>query len=156
MSLALQLGLIDKTEESTVDVSKTSWGQKPASREWITKLLIRSLDKDAEAKAQNNQSTGFADNASISESGKGYVNLAVSLDLAKGVEGNKFNPTGSVTRAQLATFFSRGESLTDTKYPNTSTGYVTGLKDGQITLVVDGKAVNFCSEQQYALLYERQ
>ncbi|WP_339166276.1 S-layer homology domain-containing protein [Paenibacillus sp. FSL R5-0341] len=143
VALALQLGLIDKTEESTVDVSKTSWGQKPASREWITKLLIRSLDKDAEAKAQNNQSTGFADNADISESGKGYVNLAVSLDLAKGVEGNKFNPTGSVTRAQLATFFSRGESLTDTAYPNTSTGYVTGLKDGQITLVVDGKAVNF-------------
>lgn len=143
VALALQLGLIDKTEESTVDVSKTSWGQKPASREWITKLLIRSLDKDAEAKAQNNQSTGFADNSDISESGKGYVNLAVSLDLAKGVEGNKFNPTGSVTRAQLATFFSRGESLTDTAYPNTSTGYVTGLKDGQITLVVDGKAVNF-------------
>ena len=51
VALALQLGLIDKTEESTVDVSKTSWGQKPASREWITKLLIRSLDKDAEAKA---------------------------------------------------------------------------------------------------------
>ncbi|MDN4601881.1 S-layer homology domain-containing protein [Paenibacillus sp. F6_3S_P_1C] len=143
VALALQLGLIDKTEESTVDVSKTSWGQKPASREWITKLLIRSLNKDAEAKAQNNQSTGFADNDSISESGKGYINLAVSLDLAKGVDGNKFNPTGSVTRAQLATFFSRGETLTDTKYPNTATGYVTGLKDGQITLVVDGKAVNF-------------
>ncbi|WP_405152989.1 S-layer homology domain-containing protein [Paenibacillus sp. FSL K6-0108] len=143
VALALQLGLIDKTEESTVDVSKTSWGQKQASREWITKLLIRSLNKDAEAKAQNNQSTGFADNDSISESGKGYINLAVSLDLAKGVDGNKFNPTGSVTRAQLATFFSRGEMLTDTKYANTFTGYVTGLKDGQITLVVDGKAVNF-------------
>ncbi|WP_366295235.1 S-layer homology domain-containing protein [Paenibacillus sp. AN1007] len=143
VALALQLGLVDKTEEAAVDVSKASWGQKPATREWITKLLIRSLNKDAEAKAQNNQSTSFADNASISDSAKGYINLAVSLDLAKGLENNKFNPTGSVTRAQLATFFSRGESLTDTKYPNTATGYVTGLKDGQITLVVDGKAVNY-------------
>ncbi|MFS0871222.1 S-layer homology domain-containing protein [Paenibacillus xylanilyticus] len=143
VALALQLGLIDKTEESTADVSKTIWGQKPASREWITKLLIRSLNKEAEAKAQNSQSTGFADDASISEDGKGYVNLAVSLELAKGVEGNKFNPTGSVTRAQLATFFSRGEALTDTAYPNTFTGYVTGLKDGQISMLVDGKAMNF-------------
>ncbi|MGF9699216.1 S-layer homology domain-containing protein [Paenibacillus sp. MABNR03] len=143
VALALQLGLIDKTEESTADVSKTSWGQKPASREWITKLLIRSLNKEAEAKAQNSQSTGFADDASISEDGKGYVNLAVSLELAKGVEGNKFNPTGSVTRAQLATFFSRGEALTETAYPNTFTGYVTGLKDGQISMLVDGKAMNF-------------
>nr|WP_276539834.1 S-layer homology domain-containing protein [Paenibacillus polysaccharolyticus] len=143
VALALQLGLVDKTEEASSDVSKTTWGQKPATREWITKLLIRSLNKDAEAKAQNNQSTGFADNANISDSAKGYVNLAVSLDLAKGLENNKFNPTGSVTRAQLATFFSRGESLTDTKYPNTSTGYVTGLKDGQITLLVDGKTVNY-------------
>jgi len=143
VALALQLGLVDKTEEASSDVSKTTWGQKPATREWITKLLIRSLNRDAEAKAQNNQSTGFADNANISDSAKGYVNLAVSLDLAKGLENNKFNPTGSVTRAQLATFFSRGESLTDTKYPNTSTGYVTGLKDGQITLLVDGKTVNY-------------
>nr|WP_275440300.1 S-layer homology domain-containing protein [Paenibacillus sp. ACRRY] len=143
VALALQLGLIDKTEESTADVTKTTWGQKPASREWITKLLIRSLNKEAEAKAQNSQSTGFADDASISEDGKGYVNLAVSLELAKGVEGNKFNPTGSVTRAQLATFFSRGEALTDTAYPNTYTGYVTGLKDGQISLLVDGKVTNF-------------
>lgn len=143
VALALQLGLVDKTEEAATDVSNTTWGQKPATREWITKLLIRSLNKDAEAKAQNNQSTGFADNASISDSAKGYVNLAVSLDLAKGLDGNKFNPTGSVTRAQLATFFSRGESLTDTKYPNTATGYVTGLKDGQITLMVDGNAVNY-------------
>ncbi|WP_153979143.1 S-layer homology domain-containing protein [Paenibacillus xylanilyticus] len=143
VALALQLGLIDKTEEATADVSKTTWGQKPASREWITKLLIRSLDKEAEAKAQNSQSTGFADDASISTDGKGYVNLAVSLELAKGVEGNKFNPTGSVTRAQLATFFSRGEALTDTAYPNTYTGYVTGLKDGQISLLVNGKVTNF-------------
>ncbi|MBR2563295.1 MAG: S-layer homology domain-containing protein, partial [Paenibacillus sp.] len=143
VALALQLGLIDKTEEATADVSKSTWGQKPATREWITKLLIRSLNKDAEAKSQNNQSTGFADNASISDSAKGYINLAVSLELAKGLEGNKFNPTGSVTRAQLATFFSRGESLTDTQYPNTTTGYVTGLKDGQITLVADGKAINY-------------
>ncbi|MFK0523117.1 S-layer homology domain-containing protein [Paenibacillus illinoisensis] len=143
VALALQLGLIDKTEEATVDVSKTTWGQKPASREWITKLLIRSLNKEAEAKAQNSQSTGFADDASISTDGKGYVNLAVSLELAKGVEGNKFNPTGSVTRAQLATFFSRGEALTDTAYLNTYTGYVTGLKDGQISLLVDGKVTNF-------------
>ncbi|WP_145047422.1 S-layer homology domain-containing protein [Paenibacillus xylanexedens] len=143
VALALELGLIDKTEEAAVDVSKTSWGQKPATREWITKLLIRSLNKDAEAKAQNNQSTSFADNASISDGSKGYVNLAVSLDLAKGVDGNKFNPTGSVTRAQLATFFSRGESLTDTAYPNTYTGYVTGLEDGRITMVVDGKLTTF-------------
>ena len=79
VALALQLGLVDKTEEASADVSKTTWGQKPATREWITKLLIRSLNKDAEAKAQNNQSTGFADNANISDSAKGYVNLAVSL-----------------------------------------------------------------------------
>ncbi|MEN1987237.1 S-layer homology domain-containing protein [Paenibacillus hubeiensis] len=143
VALALQLGLINQTEETAADVANTTWGQKPASREWTAKLLIRALGKNDEAKAQNAQSTGFADNDSISDSAKGYVNLAVSLDLAKGVDGNKFNPTGTVTRAQLATFFSRGEGLTDTAYPNTYTGYVTGLKENQITLVANGKTMNF-------------
>ncbi|WMT42750.1 S-layer homology domain-containing protein [Paenibacillus sp. D2_2] len=143
VELALQQKLIDKTEEITSTKEKEEWGKKPASREWIAKILVRALDKEAEAKAAAGTSTGFADESSISASARGYVNVAVQLDLTKGVEGNKFDPRGNVTRAQLATFFSRGGDHVNPGYDNVYEGIVTSLKDDSLTLFVNGTTRTF-------------
>lgn len=143
LELAVQQKLIDKTEEVQATGAKESWGEKKASREWIAKILVRALGRDTEAKAAAGASTGFADQSSITSSARGYVNVAVQLDLTKGVEGNKFDPLGKVTRAQLATFFSRGSEYVTPGYSTVYEGIVTELTDNKLTLFANGKLKSF-------------
>ncbi|WP_379129359.1 S-layer homology domain-containing protein [Paenibacillus sp. sgz500958] len=141
--LAFQQKLLDKTVEMAEGNLKTSWGERKATREWIAELLIRSLGKNADAAAVANEPTGFADDAKVSSGRRGFINAAVDLGLATGLDGNRFDPQGAVTRAQLATFFSRAEAKNSLVYDNTATGIVTELKDGKITLYENGKSTTF-------------
>lgn len=136
--LAFQSGLLDKTVEMAADNLKTSWGERKASREWVAELLIRALGKSSEAAAAASEPTGFADDAKVSANKRGYINAAVDLGLANGLDGNRFDPQGAVTRAQLATFFSRAEAHNSLQYDNTVSGTVSALKDGKLTLYSNG------------------
>lgn len=141
--LAFQQKLLDKASEMSSDNLKTSWGERKASREWVAEILIRALGKTSEAEALAAKSTGFADDSKVSASRKGFINAAVQLGLATGLEGNRFDPQGAVTRAQMATFISRAQAQNSLVYDNTSTGYVSELKDGKITLYDNGKSSVF-------------
>lgn len=143
VELAVKKNLIDKKEEAAATGAKESWGTKKASREWVAKILVRALGKDAEAKASASNATGFADHDKITASARGYVNVAVQLDITKGVEGNKFDPLGKVTRAQIATFLSRGGDHFTPNYNNVFEGIVTELTDNKLTLAVNGKLKSF-------------
>lgn len=143
LELALSKKLIDKNEEIAATKEGEAWGEKKASREWVAKILVRSLGKDAEAKASASMSTGFADQSSISANARGYVNVAVQLNLTKGVEGNRFDPLGKVTRAQIATFFSRGGEYVNPGYANVYEGIVTQLTDGKLALYTNGQLKSF-------------
>lgn len=138
VALAIQQNLLDKTTENAASDSKQNWGERKASREWITEILIRALGKESDAVALANKATSFADNGKISAGKRGFVNAALELGLTNGVEGNRFDPLGSVTRAQLATFFSRAEAYNDVKYANSAEGIVTGLSSNKLDLYVDG------------------
>ncbi|NGZ74301.1 S-layer homology domain-containing protein [Saccharibacillus alkalitolerans] len=140
VDLALDKGLIKSAEES--DAEGKSWGTQPASREWVTKILVRAIGKESEALASS-AATSFADNASIAKGSVGYVSTAVKLGIAQGVENNKFNPAGSVTRAQMATFLSRAESYITPTYAGMTTGIVTGLTPNSLTLYADGKSTTY-------------
>ncbi|MDQ0088017.1 translation elongation factor P/translation initiation factor 5A [Paenibacillus anaericanus] len=143
LELAVSQNLIDKSEEIAATGAKESWGEKKASREWIAKILVRALGKETEAKASAGQATGFADHDKITASARGYVNVAVQLDITKGVEGNKFDPLGKVTRAQIATFLSRGGDHFNPGYSNVYEGIVTELTDSKVTLTANGKMKSF-------------
>ncbi|MFF3922011.1 S-layer homology domain-containing protein [Paenibacillus lactis] len=143
VQLAFQQNLLDKQKESGYSDEKVIWGAQKASREWVTEMLVRSIGRTAEANAAKNNATGFADNAKISPDRLGYVNVAVELGLAQGVNGNKFDPQGAVTRAQLATFFSRAQAYIDTKYANQYEGYIASLDNGKLELYVDGQLQSF-------------
>ncbi|MHA6533364.1 S-layer homology domain-containing protein [Paenibacillus sp. BAC0078] len=136
--LAFQQGLLDKTVEMAADNLKTSWGERKASREWVAELLIRALGKSAEAASASTKPTSFADDAKVTPNKRGYINTAVSLGLANGLDGNRFDPQGAVTRAQLATFFSRAEAHNTLEYDNTVKGSISALKDGKLTLFSNG------------------
>lgn len=141
--LAFQQKLLDKTLEMAPNNLKTSWGERKATREWISEVLIRALGKNADALAAANEPTGFADDAKVSANKRGYINAAVDLGLANGLEGNRFDPQGAVTRAQLATFLSRAQAHNTLVYDNTVTGTVSELKDGKITIYDNGKSSSF-------------
>ncbi|MGO4787592.1 S-layer homology domain-containing protein [Paenibacillus sp. 2KB_20] len=143
VELAFQQNLLDKQKESGYTDEKVIWGAQKASREWITEVLVRSIGRTAEANAANNKATGFADNAKISPDRLGYVNVAVELGLAKGVNGNKFDPQGAVTRAQLATFLSRAQAYITTNYENQYKGSIAAIENGKLELYADGKLNSF-------------
>lgn len=138
VALALQQNLLDKTAENAAVNSKQTWGERKATREWITEVMIRALGKEGDAASLAAKATSFADNGKISASKRGFVNAALELGLTNGVDGNRFDPQGTVTRAQLATFFSRAEAFNDVKYNNSAEGIVTGLGTNKLDLYVDG------------------
>ncbi|WP_233696454.1 S-layer homology domain-containing protein [Paenibacillus profundus] len=141
--LAFQKGLLDKKEEMTNPDPKKPWGDEKVTREWITKILVRAVGKEAEAKAQN-KPTSFADNNKISSSALGYVNTAVDLQITTGMAGNRFEPQGKVTRDQLATFFSRGDKVASIQHATETYGYAMSLSDQEIRLYTeDGKSQTY-------------
>lgn len=141
--LAFKQGLLDRTAESGSVKDKQHWGKRAASREWIAELLIRALGKTQDAQAVGAEPTGFADDAKVDAAKRGYINAAVKLGLANGVDGNRFDPKGAVTRAQLATFLSRAQSHTSNEYDNTVTGTVSELTYGKLTLFTDNGPQNY-------------
>lgn len=139
VKLALQQSLLDKKKESGYSDTKVTWGAKQASREWVLEVLVRAIGRTADANAAMNKSTGFADNAKISADRLGYINVAVDLGLVTGVSGNRFDPQGAVTRAQLATFLSRAQAHIETNYDNQYEGYVSSVDNGKLEIYIDGK-----------------
>jgi hypothetical protein len=143
VALAFQQSLLNKASESAATGQKGTWGERKASREWITEVLVRALGKESQASAAASKATTFADNGKISASKRGFVNVALELGLTNGVDGNRFDPQGSVTRAQLATFFSRAEAYNNIKYDNSAEGIITGLSDNKLDLYVDGSVKSY-------------
>ncbi|AWB46932.1 S-layer homology domain-containing protein [Paenibacillus sp. CAA11] len=143
IALAIQNKLIDENEEVAATGAKESWGEKKATREWIAKILVRALGKESEAKAAAGRGTTFTDNSKISADARGYVNTALDLNLTKGVDNNRFDPQGSVSRAQIAAFFSRAQGYIKPGYTNVFEGVVTSLKDNSLSVYTDGKNRSF-------------
>lgn len=154
VKLALQQSLLDKNRESAYSDTKVTWGSKKATREWVTEILVRAIGRTQDANAAMNKATGFADNAKISKDRLGYVNVAVELGLAKGLNGNKFDPQGPVKREQLAAFFSRAQEYIKADYANQYEGYVTSLAGGKLELYVDGKPVTF-THSNHTVYFEK-
>ncbi|MBO9608475.1 MAG: S-layer homology domain-containing protein [Paenibacillaceae bacterium] len=116
------------------------WGNRPASREWVAKVVIRMLDMQSEAEQLANEAVTFADGSQISAWAKGFINKAVELHIVEGFDGNVFKPKDPVTRAQMATFMSRAETYLDTPSPRVRVGVVTEYSSSSISIVdADGK-----------------
>lgn len=105
---ALSKGLLVPAEEMAND-GHLNWGSRSAKREWVAKVMVRAIGKQAEAEAAANVPTKFNDNADISADTIGYVNAAVDLGLITGNTQNNFLPLSTITRAETAAIFSRSE-----------------------------------------------
>lgn len=139
VNYAFKEGLLKTDEEFALAESepKVNWGEAPATREWIARLLVRTIGATAQAGA-----TSFADNASIDPALVGYVKAAVEQELVKGVDGNKFAPKSVVTRATAATLFSRAEAKKQIAYPNQTTGMLLAASNDSVSLLQSNGTVS--------------
>lgn len=145
VTLAFKEGLLDQVEEFDLASkdTKNAWGTKPATREWVTKLMVRAIGQKQEALNLQNTASSFSDASQISAIYKGYVNLAAKLELVKGVTSVKFDPKANVTRASLATMFSRAESQYPVAYEGQVDGIISRITDNAITVYSDKKETSY-------------
>ncbi|MBB6636771.1 S-layer homology domain-containing protein [Cohnella thailandensis] len=146
VNFAFKQKLLNMTEEFELanKESGKAWGSSPATREWVSRLLVRAIGKEADATAAASSATSFADNTSIGSDYLGYVNVAVSNSLVKGIDGNKFDPKGTLTRASAATLFSRAESTISTSFSGQTTGIWLQVSPSQLKMLhSDGTITNY-------------
>ncbi len=86
---------------SSVNKSKTLKRYEAAT------LIAKCLGGDVWLKTNPDVTLSFADAESVPSSAVGYVYYASELGIIKGMDGNNFEPSGDVTRAQIATMIKR-------------------------------------------------
>lgn len=143
--LAFKKGLLDQKLEYELAAgnTKTAWGSLPASREWVTKLLVKAIEEEDTAKSLESASSSFSDAAQVDAKYKGFVNAAVSLGLVKGVTTTKFDPKAAVNRASLATLFSRAENLYPIEYAGQTNGIITQVNSSSISIYSNKQDVTY-------------
>ncbi|WP_284640143.1 S-layer homology domain-containing protein [Paenibacillus silviterrae] len=134
VAYAFDKGLITVQEETQGTTTKTAWGSREATREWVAKLVIRAIGKQALANQLSSAQTSFSDGQEFSSWGGGYINAAASLKIVQGFEDNSFQPKGKVTRAQMATFLSRADAHMTTRSERVTIGYVMERTDNKLVV----------------------
>lgn len=115
----------------------------PASREWVTKLLILAMDAEDQLNSTSNDTLSFLDASGISSAYQNYVKLAYDKGLIGGYTDGTFKPKNTVTRAELAAFLCRVENQLDTTAENVVRGDVSAISGVKVTVAGDdGKTYN--------------
>ncbi|QHW34431.1 S-layer homology domain-containing protein [Paenibacillus rhizovicinus] len=155
--LAFEEGLLDRDEEFLLADAEpdVAWGTKKASREWITKLIVKAIGKEQTAKELVSTPSSFKDGSKVGTEYTGYVNAAVSLGLVKGVTADTFDPKGSITRAAIATLLSRAETQYPVAYSGQFTAILTGKSSGSLSLYQGDKETSIeLSADTYVYRYD--
>jgi hypothetical protein len=145
IELAFSEGLLDRDEEYQLAAADpdTEWGSKPASREWVTKLIVKAIGQEAAASQLENAPSHFTDANDVQVRYKGYVNAAYQLGLIKGLTDTEFAPKNAINRASLATLFSRAQTSFPMDYPGQISGVVSDLGEDAITIYDVGEEMKF-------------
>lgn len=136
IELAFEKGLLDRELEYKLAAADKAnkWGSKAASREWVTKLIIKALGAEEKASQLATTATKFTDNSKIDSKYLGYVNAAIELGLIKGLTTTTFGPTSPINRASFATILSRAQKDFPIEVEGQHYGVVTAITDKSITL----------------------
>lgn len=124
---AMALGLL-KSDEAF-------YAQSPATRAWVTRLLVRIVGKDSEARNEQ-VLPNFIDSYKIPDWATGYVRVAQKYNLVGGYSDSSFRPEQPVKRAEMAAFLGRAMDFTGDS-SNTITGRVLEAGPGQLTISTD-------------------
>lgn len=148
VELAFEEGLLDRELEYQLAAADTTteWGTKAASREWVTKLVIKALGAESKAQEMASIATSFADNSNIDSKYLGYVNAAVDLGLIKGLTATTFGPTSPINRASFTTILSRAQKDFPLEVSGQHYGIVTAIGEDSVTLYENGKETTYSTD----------
>lgn len=137
------LNLAEETGAAASGDSNTAWGKRPATREWLAKLVVRAIGKGTDA--ANAGAPAFTDASKISDGSAGFIKIAVDLGIVTGFkEDNTFRPAEAVTRGQIAAFLSRADQYVPEQPKTAVTGHIVSVSGGAIQLrSSDNQALTF-------------
>ncbi|MEK5253313.1 exosporium glycoprotein BclB-related protein [Paenibacillus sp. FSL F4-0125] len=130
---AIDIGLIIPSEEERPNT--VIWGKEQASREWITRLIIRAAGKESEAIEFKDSNIGFSDASDASDWAAGYINAAVNRNVISGFPNNTFKPKQTATRAEFASILSKTEIFASTVSDRIIHGSVVSMSKNSIELL---------------------
>lgn len=109
--------------------------QAPASRQWVSMVLVRALGREKEALERAAEDLHFADSQAIKPELVGYVAEAVSMGIFKGYDDNTLKPNKPVTRAEMAVILDRvlGKEMPE-ETPYIIVGEVQEVTTGSLTV----------------------
>ncbi len=113
-------------------LSSANKGQ-PLKRYEAATLIAKCLGGDVWLKTNPDITLSFADAASVPASAKGYVYFASEAGVMQGMEDNKFEPMGNVTRAQIAVMIHRIFSQMNYTYTK---GIITQINASDKTITI--------------------
>lgn len=146
LNLAFQERILIMSEEVALAEKEPdkAWSKTPATREWITRLLVRAIGKESEARSAASAATSFSDDGQIDPALRGYINVAIASKLVNGVTPTTFKPKDNVTRATAATLFSRAQPYLPVAYPGQSSGVLLKASDSAMTVLhMDGSVQTY-------------
>lgn len=111
LAVCLEAGILTQA-----DLQKMSEGgqlNKQATREDLVVYLVRAMQLAPVAATLKDYPLTFADASSISNSAKPSIYLLTQNKIVEGMENNKFEPQGQVTRGQVAAMLSRALDYMD-------------------------------------------
>lgn len=140
LAVALETGILSTDE-------KVFSANKPASRVWVSELLVKALGLIEEAEQAALEAPEFKDANEMSQEEAGFVNVAAEYEIFAGTLEGFFNPEKDITRAQMAAVLDRTYgNLLEEEGAITVNGVVTEIGFTENTGSIAIK--NFNGEQQ--------
>jgi hypothetical protein len=139
---ALESRILNLAEETEAAVQGgTAWGKRPASREWVAKMVVRAV---GDTPLSTGKPLTFSDAAEVSAQAAPFVGKSQELGLVTGFTDSTFKPKETVTRAQIATILSRADQYIPNDAQRDVSGIVTGRAGATLQLrTASGEVVTF-------------
>ena len=144
---AAELGILDEVDLMYFKPSA------PVKRHEIAKYVIRALQKEDEAQDKMNEELTFVDAAAVPQGSVGYVYLVNKLGIMVG-DGKRFNPMGTLSRAEMAVLFCNLDDRVDNDNDEDEfTGIVDSVRAGEIVLKIGALTRTF-DVSDYVVVYK--
>lgn len=115
----------------------------PAKRYEVAKYVIRAIGYEDEAQEHMDEDLDFEDSSAVPQGAVGYVYLIDDLGIMKG-NNDRFNPMGTLTRAEMAVLFSRLDDKVENEVDDSEIkGTIKDVEDDEISVRVDGETKSY-------------